>query len=49
MSKRQQTENNIDDLVKVLKENIGLNILAMPQLQLWARTIFSGNHESSDA
>ena len=29
VSKRQQTEDSIDDLVKVLRENMSLNILCL--------------------
>lgn len=47
VSKRQQAEDDIYDTVNVLKEKHVSNF-SMPRLLLWARMIFSGNHESTD-
>ena len=47
ISKRQQAEDDIDDLVRVLKRKHG-DKYNMPQLRLWARMVSLGNHESTD-
>ena len=47
VSKRQQTEDDVEETVKGLKEKHGTKF-TMPLLRLWARMIAAGNHESME-
>ena len=47
VSKRQQIESEVDDVVSELKEKHS-SMYSLPQLRLWARSIISGNHDSKD-
>ena len=47
VSKRQQIESEVDEVVSELKEKHGSKY-SLPQLRLWARSVISGNHDSKD-
>ena len=47
VSKRQQIEAEVDSTVPELKEKQG-DKYSLPQLRLWARSIISGNHDSTE-
>ena len=46
-NKRQQIEAEVDSTVAELKEKQG-DKYSLPQLRLWARSIISGNHDSTE-
>ena len=47
MNKRQQLEAEVHSTVAELKEKQG-DKYSLPQLRLWARSIISGNHDSTE-
>lgn len=47
MSKRQQLDEDIQDIVQDLKDKHGSKY-SLPQLRWWARMIVAGNHDSND-
>ncbi len=47
VNKRQQIEAEVDSTVAELKEKQG-DKYSLPQLRLWARSIISGNHDSTE-
>jgi hypothetical protein len=47
VNKRQQIEAEVDSTVAELKEKQG-DKYSLPQLRLWAHSIISGNHDSTD-
>ena len=47
ISKHRQAEDDIDDIVRVLKDKHRTKY-TMPQLRLWARMASLGNHKSTD-
>ena len=47
VNKRQQLEAEVDSTVAEMKEKQG-DKYSLPQLRLWARSIISGNHDSTE-